>query len=512
MQSSVKKQKLTSHGLSNKNLVKVLADNLIVGMYVQSLDRPWNETTFLFQGFLVENERILLALKKQCNFAIVSISHCTQEVAIKLEHPVAAVAKRASTIIVSHVSIEKASIKKKPKPTTTYSLTPEQLSSWLNIAGRYLHTLFNTSNRQVKIKPNYSLSSIQSSDIINALEAKRMRAATRIRNRFSKDPLVSSEVVDYKIDTSIKSESQLALSSQVKLASSMSAVLAHDMHHSNINESLSVTKEALSDVVSSVTRNPDAMRLVSNIKDFDDYSYQHALDVSLMMIAFGREVGLPRNDLIEIGLGGLLHDVGEIKPPNGSRSPRVKNIMQFKIYKEHVEVGVKMILNDGHSGIVQQILANHHERYDGSGYPNKLKSHNIGFYGHMIAIVDTYISMTSGRRSDISSTPSQALGYIISEQGKSLHPSLVHQFVQLVGVYPVGSIVRLNSGDVGVVVKQNRLRRLRPVVMLVADKNSEPLKSQVTVDLLTYSGPSDITILHELPANFSGIRAENYLI
>jgi putative nucleotidyltransferase with HDIG domain len=265
-------------------------------------------------------------------------------------------------------------------------------------------------------------------------------------------------------------------------------------------------------VVDSVTRNPDAMQLVSKIKDFDKNSYQHALDVALMMIAFGRELCLPKEDLVEAGLGGLLHDIGEVKPPDETAVARIKNIMKYKIYKEHIEAGAKIISMDQHSDIVKQIVANHHERYDGSGYPKGLKTNEPGFYGHMIAIVDTYVCLVTGRSCDKPMMPSMALGYLVSQQGKKLHPALVNQFVQLIGVYPVGSLVRLSNGEVGIVIKQNKLRRLKPVVMIVMNKDKELLTSTQSVDLLTYSEPIPLSIVSELPHGYHGIKVEDYLM
>jgi hypothetical protein len=125
----------------------------------------------------------------------------------------------------------------------------------------------------------------------------------------------------------------------------------------------------------------------------------------------------------------------------------------------------------------------HHERQDGGGYPRGLKGEEIGLYGSMAAIADTFDALTALRAYAEPLSPSAALSYLYKERGSAFHPDLVEQFIQCVGVFPVGSVVELNSGEVGIVITQNLVRRLKPRVMVVLDTKGNPMRPHKILDL-----------------------------
>jgi putative nucleotidyltransferase with HDIG domain len=287
--------------------------------------------------------------------------------------------------------------------------------------------------------------------------------------------------------------------------------LANEMAVAAIAKNIEYSMETLTEVADSIIRNPGAMQLLTGVKARDKEAHQHAIDTSMMLISFGRELGLPKRDIIDLGMGGLLHDIGMTQVLGGVFNTRkVRSAAEYKIYKEHIKEGIEAIKEIGiESQIVQSIVANHHERYDGSGFPRGLKKDAIGMYGNMSVIVDAYVSMVSGHGINNPVTPSQALNELLNNAGKLYHPSLLNQFIQIIGVYPIGSIVRLSNGQTGLVVKQNRLWRLSPVILVVLDEKKERLRVQKLIDLKAPENAS-IKIIRELPAGYPGILPEDY--
>lgn len=495
---------------AEKTTIRIKCEFLSFGMYVSSLDRPWTETKFLFQGFAIQDEKELAELRAQCAFVYIDVELSSKE--------------SLSAMVAGRVQINSVTLsdnRKKTVPSNAASASVTVATKSTNIKKRHLNTvilflssLLKSSDKKVALRETFSpTKSLASNMLSDALDRMRLRNATKIRKQFGADAL-ESDIVDYKTSKTIKEEADVALASKKELGNSVAVALARDMSASSMNETILIAKEALAEVAESISRNADAMQLIAMIKMFDEHSYQHAMDVSLMLMAFGRELCLPKADLIELGLGGLLHDIGEIKPPtNIEQRKRVKNIAKYKIYHEHVAEGLDLTKAAGHSAIVIEIIANHHERYDGEGYPKKISRGAIGLYASMAAIVDAYVSLVTGRSCDIPMSSSQALGVIMSKQGTEFNPSLVNQLAQLIGTYPVGTIVKLNSGDIGIVIKQNRAWRLKPVVMIVMNKHYEKLKSTVSVDLLIANEKNShpLQISSEKSYGYKGIQLEDYL-
>ena len=244
-------------------------------------------------------------------------------------------------------------------------------------------------------------------------------------------------------------------------------------------------KEAASRVVESVVRNPDAMLLVTKLREKSAYTISRALDVSIYMVTFGRFLQRSPEELELLSMLGLLQDVGMVRLPNELLEKKERlSPQEFELAKKHVGYSVEIL--SATPGIPLQLLelvTLHHERYDGSGYPKGLKGEEIGLYGSIAAIVDTFGALTLQRPYAEDISPSSALGLLYKQRGTHFHPALVEQFIQCVGVFPVGCVVELNTGEVGIVIAQNPLRRLKPRVMVVLDAKGYPMRPHLILDL-----------------------------
>ncbi|TCJ11765.1 HD-GYP domain-containing protein [Parasulfuritortus cantonensis] len=238
-------------------------------------------------------------------------------------------------------------------------------------------------------------------------------------------------------------------------------------------------------MVDSIFRNPDALLPLGMLKEHDNYTFQHSVSVCTLMIAFARGLELDRPTIREIAIGALLHDVGKAKVPESIlNKPAKLTEAEFAKMKSHV-VQSKIILQHtpGISQIALDVAALHHERYDGTGYPNRLKGEEISLYGRMGAIVDVYDAISSDRVYHKGMPPTEALGKLLEWSKFHFDPELVRHFVRVVGIYPTGSLVRLDSGRLGIVMEQHPDRLMQPVVLVVFNAKGNLYVKPEIVDL-----------------------------
>ena len=237
-------------------------------------------------------------------------------------------------------------------------------------------------------------------------------------------------------------------------------------------------------IVDSIFRQQDAMLPLARLKDHDEYTFQHSVSVCALMTSFARTLELPREIIHEIAIGALLHDVGKAKVPDQIlNKPAKLTDAEFAKMKSHV-VQSKIILQGtpGISQIALDVAAQHHERFDGTGYPNKLKGDEISLYGQMGAIVDVYDAITSNRVYHKGMAPTEALRKLLEWSKFHFNPTLVQAFIRAVGIYPTGSLVRLESRRLAVVQAQNPENLMQPVVKVIFHTRGYYLTPE-TVDL-----------------------------
>jgi HD-GYP domain-containing protein (c-di-GMP phosphodiesterase class II) len=243
--------------------------------------------------------------------------------------------------------------------------------------------------------------------------------------------------------------------------------------------------EAVSAVTESILRNPDAMLLFSRMQEKGDYIQSHALDCAIYMTAFGRFLEMPRDDLVVLGHLGLLQDIGKVKLPTPFMEKRDRlTPIEYRIAQKHVEYSAEILrATPGLPRGLADLATLHHERFDGSGYPRRLKGKEIGLIGTIAGIVDTFDALTASRPYAASISPTDALRVLYKSRGTLFDSFLVEQFIRCIGIFPLGSVVELNGGDVGIVIAQNAARRLQPRVMVFQDAAGNRLKPQRLIDL-----------------------------
>jgi len=244
-------------------------------------------------------------------------------------------------------------------------------------------------------------------------------------------------------------------------------------------------KDSVTRLTDSVVRNPDALLLVTRLREKSAVAHARALQVSIYMLVFGRFLQLERGELELLGLLGLLQDVGKTRLPASLLEKKAPlSAEEIEVAKCHVQHSADILR--GTPGLPEklpELALLHHERQDGTGYPRGLKGEAIGLYGSIAAIADTFDALTAVRPYAEPLSPSSALSYLYRERGSGFHSELVEQFIQCVGAFPVGSVVELNSGETGIVITQNLVRRLKPRVMVVLDPDGKPLRPQKILDL-----------------------------
>ncbi|MFQ6023823.1 MAG: HD-GYP domain-containing protein [Acidiferrobacterales bacterium] len=274
-------------------------------------------------------------------------------------------------------------------------------------------------------------------------------------------------------------------------------------------------KKVVANMAKSMLRNPDALICFTHLKKKDDYTALHCLRVSILALAFGRHLGFDEEELNVLGIGGLLHDIGKMKVPQEIlNKPGKLTDHEMRIMQGHVPLGVGVLertTSIPHKAI--EVTRLHHERYSGIGYINNLEGDQIGEFGLIGAIVDVYDAITSDRVYRQGMSTLDALKRMYEWRGRDFHPRLVEQFIQCIGIFPIGSLVSLNTSEIGVVRTMNRAQRLKPQVAVVLKPDKTHYSPPKTVDLArTRTAAGDpYEIEKVLPAGQYGIQPVDYL-
>lgn len=421
--------------------------DLQVGMFVSDLDRPWIETPFLMQGLLIENTAQIATLQQYCQQVSVDRSRSLGDAYAPRDHG-----------------------RDRPRQPGSLPVFRQATDARPND--------FAAICRQLRIEPvlrRYRfLPDLNPADQQSPLEAEL---------------LYSAPIVD-DVKRTLKSIRDAIANAETV--------------------SLNEVGKQVAEMARSVERNPEAMIWLARLRSTDQYSYDHALDVSVHMMVFARFLGLAPKIIEQLGIAGLMQDIGKIDIPSCVlNKPDNLTDEEYKLVQSHVASSLEMLLGQPtFPNHVLEIVASHHERADGSGYPRRLKGERISFHGELAGLVDTYCAMTRDRAYGTAISSQKALESLIGMRGSKFREPVVDQFIQCIGLYPVGSLVELNTGEVGVVIQQNQVRRLKPRLMILLGPDKSIERNPITIDLMmeptTPTGEA-YRILRALPANAYGI-------
>lgn len=240
----------------------------------------------------------------------------------------------------------------------------------------------------------------------------------------------------------------------------------------------------VNEIADSVMRNPGALISLARLKTSDDYTYMHSVAVCALMIALARELQCDEAACRVAGLAGLLHDIGKISIPlDILNKPGKLSDAEFDTVKSHPERGHALLVKGGAaSAEVLDVCLHHHERFDGSGYPDRLAGEQISLLARMGAVCDVYDAITSNRPYKAGWDPAESISRMISWKGH-FDPKVLSAFIQVIGIYPTGSLVRMRSGRLAVVIEQHRTHFTKPVVKVFHCLQKQVALTPQTIDL-----------------------------
>lgn len=253
-----------------------------------------------------------------------------------------------------------------------------------------------------------------------------------------------------------------------------------------------VARKAVEELVTRVSADASAALWLTNLKNRDEYTSIHCVNVCVLALAFGLHLGLDHNELVNLGTGALLHDVGKTRTPDAIlNKPGPLDEQEFAIMKRHAEDGYQLLAAGG--GTAEEVLAIvrlHHERVSGTGYPFGLKGEEIPLSVRIVAVVDTYDAMTSDRTYREAISADDALNHLYRYEQNDFGTDLIEAFIRCLGIFPVGSVVELDNGAIGVVVHTRPDARLQPTLRMVRTPDGQTYEKRLLVNLAEPS-PAD---------------------
>lgn len=378
--------------------IKVDVEQVRLGMYVAALDRPWLESPFLFQGFIVDTEEDLELLRKHCNYVFIDDvkSRDSEEVRRLIEE----------------VDATNRDDGKGRDRMTAERVQQGSVESFRGSLHQAVQSFRKTSGGVIKF--------------------------------FN----------DMRLGKSVETED---------------------------------AKAAVSELVTTISSNTNTALWLTNLRSQHEATASHCLNTSILALAFARHLGYSHDELETVGMGALLHDLGIARVPSEIlNKPGNLTEEEFEVVKKHPRDGYNVLrLTREIPEAALDIILHHHERVNGSGYPDGLKDDDIKEAVRIVAIADMYDSMTTDHVYRKAITPQDALTAMHKRAEQDFGKRLMEEFIKCVGIYPIGSLVVLNTGALGVVVSSNPDARLRPLILLVRDEAGRDVMPRKLVNLAT---------------------------
>lgn len=240
-------------------------------------------------------------------------------------------------------------------------------------------------------------------------------------------------------------------------------------------------------MVESVFKNQDALASLSRLKSRDDYTFAHCVNVCILSLALGRHMGFSEGELNELGTGAILHDIGKMLVPEDIlKKPGRLTDDELSLMQRHTALGGEILGRTREiSDAARSVPLHHHEKYDGTGYLDRLEGKGIHIYARIAAVADVYDAMTSDRVYQKGMHPEVAIRRMYQLRGVNFEPELVERLIKCLGIYPIGTFVQLNTGEMAVVRMPNHTDPLKPKVLMLYDSTRRRLPRPVDIDLKT---------------------------
>jgi len=343
------------------------------------------------------------------------------------------------------------------------------------------------------------------------------RKAQQDRTKLSaRERLAPKQPVVYKDTISITDEMPSATTSLVDAEDILATCVVKLQTNGGFD--VNAIEEAITPLVQSVMRNQTAIAALTRMRRMDNYLFSHAISCAVWGAVLARELGLPPEDINQIAFSCSLMDIGKTTLPlELLTSPEKPSDEEWLLLRDHVKRSTDLLTENGMLDTkVLATIATHHERFDGSGYPEGLAGTKIPTFGRIAGIVDSYDAMITERPYAPARSSYQAIQEIQKNSDKLFQAELVDYFIRAIGVFPVGAIVELNTGEVGVVVAQTVDSRLKPKIMLILEADKQPRQHLVIIDLSNQLSESHQPLLwwitKELAANAYGLDPQKYFL
>lgn len=384
---------------------KINALDIKIGMYVSELDRPWLDSPFLLQGFLIKDNEDIQQIQNLCKYVFIDELQSKVEISEKDLTPVVEELPAASNGL--KVDTSRASVAKKA------------------------------------IAKGGSIADI---------------------------PAPAEPTVPFEQELQEAQEIHENMGNVVKnLYQSISRNKVPDFAQ---------VEGVVSDVVYSLNRNEFALEWMTQLKDKDQFTVQHSVNVSIFAVKLGRHLGLHEDILKTLGLCGMMHDIGKIKVPQRIlMKPTSLSEDEMSIMQKHPEVGIKILKQTPNVPLeVINVCEKHHERMDGRGYPSQLGGDRLDLNTRIVSIADAYDAMTSENHYNPGFSASHAMSELYRQKNKAYDAELVDAFIRAIGVFPVGTVIETHSGEVGIVVSTSDAHKLNPSVIMVLNHKKKPFE------------------------------------
>jgi HD-GYP domain-containing protein (c-di-GMP phosphodiesterase class II) len=548
-------------------LQKILVNDLKLGMFVADLDRPWMDTPFLLQGFLLETADQISQVKLHCEYVLIDpmrsfgpeydrikkamakspppvkrdlgkdpVVTITRKEAPRAVDPNVlnpALAQTAAKIAAGKAGVSdgnaNAQERKSASREFAVNTKTEVQDDGLSATGRFRAEGLLPPRDNIRPSTSSSVGGLwgQFKQDLKGLFARKSDGSQNKKSADLPDYDESIAAPETERPSFIPESVHLTIYEEEQTveeemgAASEAFTRSQDLLHRVIDDirtgnqlQIEVVNQVMEDLVESMVRNPDAMMWVARLREQDTMTYDHGLSVAINLVAFGRHLGFPKDDLAHLGVMGLMLDVGKMRVPRELlEKEEALTPEEFTILKQHVRHSMNILSETAniHSAVIEGV-SQHHERMDGSGYPNGMAGQRISVYGRMCGIVDTYAAITKYRPYADPVSPHEALQMLSNWSPSLFQLDMVEQFIQSIGVFPVGSLVELSTGEVAVVVTHNKQRRLKPKILVVTEADKKARKHPSMRDLLYDTSENPVFIRRGLPANAFGIDPSEYYL